>query len=195
MAEPPHTAGTGHCAPARRTGREHVPGRIVLNIARPASRLLSMATLLQDLRFGFRLLVGGNAGSPPIAALVLALGIGANTAVFSLVNALVLKPRPGAPDAELAGVYSRDRTQAGRLPRVLVSELRGSARADRSLPRRSPPTRSRWSASARATRRGACSWTSRPPTSSTRSACRCSTAATFSADEERPGADIAGRRS
>ena len=47
-----------------------------------------------------------------MAALVLALGIGANTAVFTLINALVLKPRPGVPDAELAGVYSRDRTQA-----------------------------------------------------------------------------------
>jgi putative ABC transport system permease protein len=72
-----------------------------------------MATLFQDLRFGFRLL-GRQRGFTAVAALVLALGIGANTAVFSLVNALVLKPRPGAPDAELAGVYSRDRTQADK---------------------------------------------------------------------------------
>jgi predicted permease len=70
-----------------------------------------MATFIQDLRFGVRLLVRQR-GFTAVAALVLALGIGANTAVFSLVNALVLKPRPGAPDAELAGVYSRDRTQA-----------------------------------------------------------------------------------
>jgi hypothetical protein len=70
-----------------------------------------MASFVQDLRFGFRLLVRQR-GFTAVAALVLTLGIGANTAVFSLVNALVLKPRPGAPDAELAGVYSRDRTQA-----------------------------------------------------------------------------------
>ena len=68
-----------------------------------------MASLLQDLRFGFRLL-GRQPGFTAIAALVLALGIGANTAMFTLVNALVLKPRPGVPDASLAGVFSRDRT-------------------------------------------------------------------------------------
>ena len=69
-----------------------------------------MATFLQDLRLGVRLL-WRQRGFTAIAAVVLALGIGANTAVFSLVNSLVLKPRPGAADAELAGVYSRDRTQ------------------------------------------------------------------------------------
>ena len=70
-----------------------------------------MATLLQDLRYGIRLL-HRHRGFTALAVLVLALGIGANTAVFTIVNALVLKPRPGAPDRELAGVYSRDRTQA-----------------------------------------------------------------------------------
>ena len=70
-----------------------------------------MATLLQDLRYGIRLL-HRHRGFTAVAVLVLALGIGANTAVFTIVNTLVLKPRPGAPDRELAGVYSRDRTQA-----------------------------------------------------------------------------------
>ena len=70
-----------------------------------------MAALLQDLRYGFRLL-HRHRGFTAVAVLVLAFGIGANTAVFTIVNALVLKPRPGAPDHELAGVYSRDRTQA-----------------------------------------------------------------------------------
>ena len=70
-----------------------------------------MAAFLQDLKYGVRLLVR-HRGFTVVAALVLALGIGANTAVFTLINAMVLKPRPGVPDAELAGVYSRDRTQA-----------------------------------------------------------------------------------
>ena len=68
-----------------------------------------MHSLLQDLRFGFRLL-GRNPGFTAVAVVVLALGIGANSAVFTIVDALVLKPRPGVPDSALAGVYSRDRT-------------------------------------------------------------------------------------
>jgi predicted permease len=70
-----------------------------------------MSSFLQDLKFGVRLLFR-HRGFTVVAALVLAFGIGANTAVFSIINSLVLKPRMGATDAELAGVYSRDRTQA-----------------------------------------------------------------------------------
>ena len=70
-----------------------------------------MAALLQDIRYGIRLLFR-HRGFTAIAALVLAFGIGANTAVFTIVNTLILKPRPGVPDSELAGVFSRDRTQA-----------------------------------------------------------------------------------
>ena len=69
-----------------------------------------MASFVQDLRLGFRLLVRQR-GFAAVAVLVLAFGIGANTAVFTLVDALVLKPRPGVPDHELTGVYSRDRTR------------------------------------------------------------------------------------
>jgi putative ABC transport system permease protein len=70
-----------------------------------------METVLQDLRYGFRMLAKKPAFTA-IAVLALALGIGANTAIFSVVNTVLLKPLPFKNPDQLMMVWE-DNTKQG----------------------------------------------------------------------------------
>jgi predicted permease len=92
-----------------------------------------MPALLGDTRFALRLLFK-RPGFTAAATVVLALGIGANAAVFSVVNALLLRPLAGsAGPGEILGLYNRQTRQAGGEYRAFsypdYVDIRDSARS------------------------------------------------------------------
>jgi len=85
---------------------------------RDKSRLRWIEDLWQDLRFGARMLLK-TPGFTLMAVLTLSLGIGANTAIFSVVNMFLFRPLPVERPNELASIFAGDHPGFHSYPRYI----------------------------------------------------------------------------
>ena len=74
-----------------------------------------MENLLKDARYGLRMLLR-SPGFTVVALLSLALGIGANTAIFSMISAFLFAPLPVEKPAQLVSIFTTDLKNPGPLP-------------------------------------------------------------------------------
>ena len=97
---------------ARRTALARLGVESVKEECRDVQRFRVADDLWRDLRYGVRMVLK-HPGFSATAIIVLALGIGANSAIFSIINAMLLKPLPIHRPGELVGVYVERTTAPG----------------------------------------------------------------------------------
>ena len=78
-----------------------------------------MGTLWQDIRYGLRTLAR-NPGFTTVIVLVLGLGIGVTTAVFSVVSAVLLRPLPFPNVDRLVMVWETEKGRPGSLEAIML---------------------------------------------------------------------------
>jgi len=86
-----------------------------------------MPTLVQDLRYGLRVLAKSR-GFTALVVLTLALGIGANTTIFSWINSTLLNPIPGAPNTSRLRLWNQVHRPAHLCGRFAAVDGRRSSR-------------------------------------------------------------------
>jgi putative ABC transport system permease protein len=105
---------------------------LLREVSREMWGVRSIETIFQDLRYSVRMLLK-NRGVTLIAVLTLALGIGANTAIFSVINAVLLQPLPYPDSGRLAMVWQKYTKRGWGAGRDVLSQLRRHPRAVASL--------------------------------------------------------------
>src|SRR5215467_13696181 len=94
-----------------------------------------MTNIWSDLVYGCRIMIRHPALTI-VAALSLALGIGANTVIFSLINTTLLRPLPFADAANIMVLWSvplKDRTQQNNMPYLSYTTFRDNSRTLESV--------------------------------------------------------------
>lgn len=81
-----------------------------------------METIWQDIRYGFRML-GRSPAFTIVAVVTLALGIGANTAIFSVVNSVLLRPLPYPSASQIVMLWQANPTLGYEEDQVAVADL------------------------------------------------------------------------
>src|SRR5215472_157821 len=91
-----------------------------------------MTTTWQDIVYGFRVLLK-KPGFTIVASLSLALGIGANTVIFSLINTTLLRPLPFADADRLVEVWSVPLDHKENFNWVVISNLQAYQQQNKSF--------------------------------------------------------------
>ena len=123
MAAQEHTERGGNQEEAAHVARREFGNlRLIKETTRGAWGWEGFGQIFADMRYGTRSL-RKHPGFCAVAILTLALGIGANTAIFSVVRAVLLKPLPYKDSSEMVTVYSRNEAFKGLYLNMALGDL------------------------------------------------------------------------